>query len=115
MRRWNLSFSGARGYDVETFLMRIEEGRELVPIANGDLFKCLPFFLTGIALQWYRIKKSRWSTWREFEAAVRGRFGDPDYQFALRDEIMRRTQGEQEPVADYLTCLLGLFGRLDPP
>ncbi|EFN88524.1 hypothetical protein EAI_13201, partial [Harpegnathos saltator] len=98
-----------------TFLLRISEGRDVIPIADEDLFKCLPFFLTGIALQWYRMKRSRWVSWRKFAGAMRARFGDPDFQFALRDEIMRRTQGEHEPVADYLTCILGLFGRLDPP
>lgn len=64
IHRWNISSSGARGSDVETFLMRIEEGRELVPIADEDLFKRLPFYLTGITLQWYRTKRSRWVTWR---------------------------------------------------
>ncbi|EFN78617.1 hypothetical protein EAI_04854, partial [Harpegnathos saltator] len=63
----------------------------------------------------YRVGKSRWVSWREFEVAMRARFGDPDFQFALRDQILRRTQGEHEPVADYLTCMRGLFGRLDPP
>lgn len=28
---------------------------------------------------------------------------------------MRRKQGEDEPVADYITCLQALFERLDPP
>lgn len=40
------------------------------------------------------------------------RFGNLDFPFALRDEIMRRTQGK--PVADYLTCMQALFERLNP-
>ncbi|XP_025270381.1 uncharacterized protein LOC112639720 [Camponotus floridanus] len=44
-----------------------------------------------------------------------GRFGDPDYQYALRDEIFRRTQGEYEIAADYLTCLRALLSRMSPP
>jgi len=47
--------------------------------------------------------------------AWRTRFGDPDFQFALRDEILRRTQGEHESVADYLMCMQALFDRLSPP
>jgi len=43
------------------------------------------------------------------------RFGDPDFQFALRDEILRQTQGEHESVADYLTYMQALFDRLSPP
>jgi len=50
MRKCNLKFSGARGEDIETFLLRIEEGRELIPVADEDVLRCLPFFLSGIAL-----------------------------------------------------------------
>lgn len=88
MRRWNLQFSGARGSDAETFLTRIEEGRALVTVSDEEIFKCIPFFLSGIALYWYRSERDRWRTWRDFEAAWRARFGNPDFQFALRDEIM---------------------------
>jgi len=115
MRKWNLKFSGARGEDAETFLIRIEEGRELIPVADEDVLRCIPFFLTGIALHWFRGKRARLNTWAAFKTAWRARFGDPDFQFALRDEIMRRTQGERESVGDYLTCLSALFDRLSPP
>lgn len=115
LRKWNLTFSGARGGDAEAFLIRIEEGRTLFPVSDTDLFRCLPFFLSGTALYWYRNRRSEWRTWDEFRAAWRTRFGDPDFQFALRDEILRRTQGEGEAVADYLTCMQALFDRLSPP
>ncbi|XP_070155191.1 uncharacterized protein [Polyergus mexicanus] len=115
MRKWNLKFSGTRGEDAETFLMRIEEGRDLVPVADEDILRCLPFFLSGIALHWFRGKRNRLTTWATFKSAWRTRFGDPDFQFALRDEVIRRTQGEQESVADYITCLRAMFDRLAPP
>ncbi|KAL0128567.1 hypothetical protein PUN28_003722 [Cardiocondyla obscurior] len=115
MRKWNLKFSGARGEDAETFLIRIEEGRELIAVSDADVLKSLPFFLSGVALHWFRAKRTRFTDWAAFKNAWRIRFGDPDFQFALRDEIMRRTQGEQESVGDYLTCLTSLFDRLSPP
>lgn len=115
MRKWNLKFSGARGEDAETFLLRIEEGRELIPVSDEDVLRCLPFFLTDIALHWFRSKRSRLASWSEFKSAWRVRFGDPDFQFTLRNEIVRRTQGEHESVADYLTCMRALFDRLSPP
>ena len=37
-----------------------------------------------------------------------------DFQFELRQEIHRRTQGERERVADYLTCMTSLFDRVIP-
>ncbi|EFN60198.1 hypothetical protein EAG_06206, partial [Camponotus floridanus] len=110
-----LQFSGARGSDAETFLTRIEEGRALITVSDEEIFKCIPFFLSGIALYWYRSERDRWRTWRDFQTAWRARFGNPDFQFALRDEIMRRTQGEHEPIADFITCIRALFDRLSPP
>ncbi|XP_011859141.1 PREDICTED: uncharacterized protein LOC105556658 [Vollenhovia emeryi] len=115
MRRWNLNFKGARGNDAEEFLVRLKEGRALVPVPDEELFKCLPFFLSGIALQWFRRNKAQFRAWSGFEAAWRSRFGATDFQYALREEIMKRTQGEQEAVADYLTCLAAMFDRLTPP
>lgn len=115
MRKWNLQFSGARGSDAEAFLERIEEGRMLTTVSDGDVFRCLPFFLSGTALYWYRAKRNNWRSWDDFVAAWRTRFGDPDFTFALKDEIMRRTQSEHEPVAEYITCMLTLFDRLSPP
>ncbi|KAL6438798.1 hypothetical protein ACFW04_003703 [Cataglyphis niger] len=82
MRKWNLKFSGARGEDTETFLMPDE-----------DILRSLPFFLSGIALHWFRGIDYR----RGLCFDLRG--------FALRNEIIRRTQREQEFIADYLTCL----------
>ena len=115
LRRWNSSFSGARGSDSEAFLDRIEEGRTMCPVDDAELFKCLPPFLTGPALYWFRNRRDGWRTWEEFVAAWRARFGKPDFQFALRDEILRRVQGEQEPVAEYLSCMQSFFERLSPP
>lgn len=115
MRRWNISFSVRRGQDVEAFLARISEGRALFPVSDADLIRCLPLFLTGVTLQWFRNDQGRWTTWQTFQAACRLCFRDPDYQYALREEIMCRTQGPDEPVADFLTHLRGLFAHLGPP
>ncbi|RLU15359.1 hypothetical protein DMN91_012353 [Ooceraea biroi] len=97
LRRWNLSFSGRRGSDAEAFLARLQEARAIITVSDIDLFKCLPLFLSEVALYWYQLENENWRSWAEFEIAWRRRFGDPDYEYALRDEIARRTQGEQEP------------------
>ncbi|KYN02587.1 Gag-Pol polyprotein [Cyphomyrmex costatus] len=95
--------------------MRIEESRALFPVSDDDLFRCLPFFLTGAALYWFRNRRAEWRTWGEFAGAWRLRFGVSDFQFTLRDEILRRILGEFESVADYLTCMQALFDQLSPP
>jgi hypothetical protein len=60
MRKWNLHFSGKRGNDAEAFLLRIKEARAIVPIADADLFKCSPLFLSDTALYWVRLESANW-------------------------------------------------------
>lgn len=48
MQKWNLKFSGARGENAETFLLRIEKGRELIPVTEENILRCLPFVLTDL-------------------------------------------------------------------
>lgn len=59
--------------------MRIEEGRELIYVADEDVLRCLPFFLSGIALHWFCGRCARLTTWAVFKNAWRVRFGDPDF------------------------------------
>jgi len=69
MRKWNLHFSGKRGSDAEAFLLRIQEARAIVPISDDDLFKCLPLFLSDMALYRVKLKSSNWRDWGDFETA----------------------------------------------
>lgn len=115
MSQWKLSFSGARGEDADDFLVRLEEGRRFVHMSDADLLNGLPFCLSGIALQWFRTERRKWTSWSDCEKAWRRRFCFTDLQMSLRDEIMCRTQGPEEPVTDYLTVMRALFSRLSPP
>ena len=114
MRKWNIKYSGTRNDDPDAFLMRIEEGRDLVPVSDANLLRVIPFFLQGIALSWFRGSKHLWRTFEQFARAFRVRFGDSDFQFELRQEIHLRTQGERESVSDYLTCMRAMFDKLKP-
>lgn len=115
MRKWGLRFAGKAGEDGIAFLTRLSEGREMVAMTDEALFRCLPFFLDGVALQWFRTTRPEWRTYRDFEYSWQQRFSDPDFQNALREEVQRRTQGEREAVADYLTCIRTLMDRVHPP
>ena len=99
MRRWNIKYSGACNDDPDAFLMRIKEGRELVPVSDENLLRVIPFFLLVIALSWFRVSKHLWRTFNQFAKAFRVRFGDSDFQFELRQEIHLRIQGERESVS----------------
>ena len=115
MKRWDLSFSGKRGEDVEDFLTRIEEGRAFLPVRDNVLLKAIPFFLRNAALVWYRGHSREFSSWELAKSAFRRYYGDPDYQIALREEITDRTQADGEKVGDYIACMRGLFSRTSPP
>lgn len=108
-------FTGERGSDADAFLERIREGRRLVTVSDRELLDSLPFVLSGVAVLWYRAWRSSWRTWAAFEQAFRSRFAAPNFQMELTKEIIRRTQGENEPVADYIACAMTLFARLSPP
>lgn len=114
MRKWNLNFSGARGEDPDVFLRKIRSGRSMIYVRDEDLLDVLFFFLTGIAARWYDVHRDRWTSFEEFAEDCKNRFSDPDFQFELMQDIHRRTQGEYEPVADFLTCMLSMFDRLSP-
>lgn len=113
MRRWNLSFEG--GQNAEQFLLRVMEGRQLMPLDDFNLLAGIPFFLKGVPLEWFRCRRAEWRSFDDFVVAFQRRFLRACDQQSLRTEIFRRTQGEDEPVADYLTCMRGLFARTRPP
>lgn len=114
MRRWNLKFSGSKLDDPENFLTRLNEGRAIVPITNQEFLRCLPFFLEGVALHWFRNERDNWQSLNDFTQAFRSRFGPIDYQNALFFEIRNRTQGSHESVSDFLTCMKSLMARSVP-
>lgn len=113
MHKWNVRFSGVVGEPVDGFLTLIEDGRALVSITDEDLLNCLPLFLGGLAYHWYKVERSHFATWRACSEAMRRRFGNPEFQESLREEIHDRTQGAAEPVSDYFTCMRNLFIRVD--
>lgn len=100
VRRWNLTFSGKRDASVEEFLHRIEECRKGSQLTYRDLIEAAPFLLTDKALHWFRLHKTEWIDWLEFAVAFRCRFGGMNFQYRVRDEARRQTQGPDEPIAD---------------
>ena len=114
MKRWDLSFSGRPGEDVEDFLTRVDEGCAFLPVRDRELLKAIPFFLRTPALVWYRGHAHEFDIWETAKTGFRKYYADPDYQVALREEITDRTQAEGEKVGEYIACMRGLFSRTSP-
>ena len=113
VRRWNVKFSGVKGDSVGNFLIRVQELREGYGVSKDQLLRGLPELLKETALYWFRLNRSKFTSWSEFEFALKDRFTDYDFQEQLEREIRERTQGPSEALADYLTGLCTLLNRLE--
>ena len=115
LRKLNIKFSGAPNEDPDEFIKSLKEGRQILRVTDEELLQCVPFLLSGVARNWYRTTGANWRDFRQFENAWFGRFTNPDFQYALKDEIRARTQHPKERVTDFLTNLKCLLERLQPP
>ena len=113
--KWNISYSGKRDSSAEEFLKRVEECRRGSSLTDEDLFRALPFLLKPPAQYWFRFNSTKWESWAEFVAAFKRRYGGINFQTRVRDEGRRRTQGPEEPIADYLLNIRLIFQHYDPP
>lgn len=114
VRKWQIKFNGEKGSSIEYFLTRIEECNELTGLSDRQILGAIPLMLTGVAATWYRNNRDNWDTWQEFCRAARKWYGVKDFQHTLRSEALARTQGEDEPVRDYITNLQSYLKKMDP-
>ena len=91
VRQWTLKFNGSSKASAKDFLTRVDECSIFYPLSDIELITALPLLLTGVALQWYRLKKSQWTSWSTVRTAFRSRFGDDNFDRRVRDQIRART------------------------
>lgn len=109
--RWNVRFNGKSS--VTDFLERIEELRLSRGVTKDQLLRSAPELFTHEALLWYRT--STFSSWDKLIEQLKEAFRPADYEYALMDEIRRRTQGSQEKVITYVAVMESLFRKLSHP
>ena len=73
VRQWNLKFNGSSKASAEDFLTRVDECEIFSPLSDIELISALPLLLTGVALRWYRLKKSQWTSCVTSRAKGEGR------------------------------------------
>ena len=116
VRQWKLQFSGEKGSSIEEFIERVNECRSLAHIADEDLLNAMSELTSGVARHWCRQARKNWRTWEDFCAAARRCYGvDKRFQQRLVSEAHARTQGKEEPVRDYIICLLTILSRFEEP
>ena len=98
------------------FLNRFEECRDLAKMSEEEILSSLSELFAGVAATWYQNNKANWSTWSEFCASARKWYGaNRRFQQRKLQEATARTQGREEPVRDFNTCLLSILKKIEPP
>jgi len=106
--RWNLKYNGQSS--VNDFLERVEELRTSRGVSKAQLLRSAPELFTKDALLWYRT--GSFSGWDNLVCQLKESFQPFDYEYALWDEIRRRTQGSQERVLSFVVAMENLFRKL---
>ena len=115
VRKWNISYSGKKDSSAEEFLTRVQECRRGSALSDNALLEAMPHLLKGGARHWFRLLEDQIKTWPEFVRAFRKRFVGVNFQFKIKEEARRRTQGKDEPISEYLQNLRLILRRFDPP
>lgn len=106
---WNISFNGESGSIME-FLQRIEEFRKSRGVTKEQLFRAAPELLRGTALNWFRSQDI--SSWDSLVEKLKDTFLPHDYEFALNEEIRKRSQGPNEKVIVFISSMQNLMNKL---
>ena len=114
IRDWKIKFKGGSDSSAEEFLCRIEECRNGTGVTDQDLLEALSDLLEGMATKWARLEKHRWKTGNDFVTDFLKHYGDPHYQIRIQHEAQVRTQGESEPVIDFITNYRHILKYLYP-
>ena len=116
VRKWQIRFSGAKSQSIDVFLARLEDCRVLANLSEEEVLSSLSELFTDTAATWYRNEKEKWATWQDFVTAARRWYGTTKrYQQRLVAEANNRTQGADEAVRDYITCLVAIIRKISPP
>ena len=115
VRKWNISYSDKKDSSAEEFLTRVQEYRRGSALSDNALLEAMPHLLKGGARYWFRLLEDQIKTWPEFVRAFRKRFVGVNFQFKIKEEARRRTQGKDEPLSEYLKILRLILRRFDPP
>lgn len=112
IQKWNLKFSGENKHlSVHDFLERVEELRLARHCSQAELFDSAIDLFEGKALLWYRSNRQRVNDWEGLAELLRRHYEPPDYKSRLFKDIMARTQGPDESIVEYMTCMNAMCKR----
>ncbi|KAJ8666354.1 hypothetical protein QAD02_008016 [Eretmocerus hayati] len=115
---WEISFDGepkGRKDKAEEFLASVKKCMEAIDLSDAEVLAAMPSVLTDRARTWYRTHRRGIATWRDFKQAFRDQYVEHVDHQDLMEELYRRTQGKNELVAPYLTCIRIIVGYFKHP
>ncbi|KAJ8666013.1 hypothetical protein QAD02_007675 [Eretmocerus hayati] len=115
---WKIPFDGepkGRKDKAEEFIASVKECKEAIDLSDAEVLAAMLSILTDSVRTWYRIHRRGIATWRDSKQAFRDQYvGHVDHQ-DLMEELYRRTQGKNELIAPYLTCIRLIAGHFKHP
>ena len=113
---WKIKFSGTSGLNVEDFLTMIDEHRQVAAMTENEMLRAIPMLLQAPAINMFRVYGSSWRCYQDFVNEIRRQYQDESYSEMLADQARVRTQGEDEPVIEYINAMRLIFSKMrDPP
>lgn len=111
--RWGIQFSGdSHGMDVSDFVFQVNELIAAERIPNDRFLDQAYILFTGEARRWYFTYKKKYLTWDNFSKHLRIRFGDPNKDRKLLQEIKERKQKKGESFVAFCSEIEGMFERM---
>lgn len=115
INRTNLKFNGVN-QSLHSFLERIDEFCYTYSVSKPQILKIAHELFEGDALNWFRANRILFSSWDDVIYALKMVFLPDDFEIDLWNEILVRTQGNDERSVIYVSIMENLFNRLlNPP
>lgn len=77
---------------IKEFLIRLEELKQVKGFSDDQCFRVFPVLLSGLALKWYRGKKSSIFSWAQLKLELEGQFLSEDYEYVVEHNLQTRKQ-----------------------
>lgn len=110
----NIKFNGD-SKTLHSFLERITEFAHSRNISNEQLFNSAVELFTSDAFSWYQSIKSLVNNWHDLVDLLKRDFLNADIDEDIWEEIKRRRQKPNEPIAIFIAHMQTLFNRLSRP
>lgn len=111
--KWGIQFSGdVHGMDVSDFVFQVNELMDAERIPNDRFLDQAYILFAGEARRWYFTYKRKYKTWDKFSKQLKIRFGDPNKDRKILQDIKDRKQRKGESFVAFCSEIEGLFERM---